>query len=129
MKAVQASYIFHHDEKRILLQFENCALLNKLIKSIPGARWSRTYKSWHIPCNNLLYNTFKNNLPGTYRLTEKKETRPSISQQNTTSTPVLKNDTVKTLPANQKVADSKIYPTSLNPANQKLCSNTCSAYN
>ncbi len=73
MQTIQASYIFHRNEQRIRLLFENYGPLNKLIKSIRGARWSKTYKSWHIPRNKTLYNSFKNNLPDGCHLTEVKE--------------------------------------------------------
>ena len=120
MQAIQASYIFHRNEQRIRLQFENYGSQNKLIKSIPGAKWSKTYKSWHIPCNNKLYNSFKKNLPGGCLLTEIKEAATAIPLQIKTSLPpVTKNITVKNEPVNHKtVADTKIYPTALNPKNQ-----------
>ena len=61
MQTIQASYIFHKNEQRIRLQFENYGSINKLVKSISGARWSKTYKSWHIPCDKKLYSNFKKN--------------------------------------------------------------------
>ena len=121
MQAVQASYIFHRDEQRIRLQFENYGPLNKLIKSITGARFSKTYESWHIPCNGRLYNSFKNNLPDGCILTEIKETVTAIPPQ--IKIPVLpqtKSILVQTLPASCKaIAGSKIYPTALHPKNQQ----------
>ncbi len=80
MPLIQASYIIHKNEKRIRLQFDNYSPLNKLIKSIKGARWSTTYKSWHIAVNILLYKRFKSNLPEGCQLTEAKEiTLPVIN--------------------------------------------------
>lgn len=122
MLTVQASYIFHRNQKRIRLQFENYGLLNKLIKSIPGARWSKTYKSWHIACNDTLYKSFKNNLPDGCLLTEIKETDKTIAPQTKTSPPTVtkKSITIKTVPANSKtVVANKIYPSALHPANQQ----------
>ena len=121
MQAIQASYIFHRNEQRIRLKFENYGPLNKLIKSIPGAKWSKTFKSWHIPCNIILYNRFKKNLPVGCLLTEIKEAATAIPLQIKTSPPpVTKSITVKTVSANRKVVgDTKIYPTALHPKNQQ----------
>ncbi len=121
MQIVQASYIFHRNEQRIRLQFENYVALNKLIKSICGAKWSKTYKSWHMPCNKLLYNTFKNNLPGGCQLTEIKKTAAVTPlQTKTLSSVVTKSIAVKTLPANRiTVRENKLYPAILYPQNQQ----------
>ena len=121
MQTIQASYIFHRNEKRIKLQFQNYVLLNKLIKSIPGARWSKTHKSWHIPCNNKLYNDFKKNLPEGWLVTEVKETPSAIPLQTKTPPPTVKKNTaVKAICVNTKpVAGNKIYPTALSPKNQQ----------
>ena len=103
MQAIRASYIFHRNEQRIRLQFENYGPLNKLIKSTTGARWSKTFKSWHIPCNISLYKSFKNNLPAGCLLTEIKEKgKPILLQTKTLPPPVIKDVTVKTAPANSK---------------------------
>ena len=111
---------YKHGEKRIRLQFENYGPLNKLIKSIAGARWSRTYKSWHIPCKAALYNSFKNNLPGGCTLTEIKETTKATLHQTKISLPPVTKSIVKTAPANHKtIADNKIFPTALHPGNQQ----------
>ncbi len=119
MQAIQASYIFHRNEQRIRLQFQNYGPLNKLIKSLRGARWSKTYKSWHIPCDTTLYNGFKNKIPEGCLLTEIKETTKAIPQQtNTLQALVIKNVSVKTAP-NRKAVDNKIYPTTLHTINQQ----------
>ncbi len=103
----------------IRLRFQNYGMLNKLVKSIPGARWSKTYKSWHIPCNITLYKNFKDNLPGNCLLTEIKEKGTATSLQRNAPLIPVKNIKVKTTPANRKVvADIKIYPTALKPENQ-----------
>ncbi len=49
MQTVEVLTIVHDNAERIQLRFENYGPLNKLIKTIKGARWSRTLKSWHIP--------------------------------------------------------------------------------
>ena len=120
MQPIEASYIFHRNEQRIRLQFDNHGLLNKLIKSIAGARWSKTYKSWHIPRNKILYNSFKRKLPDGCVLTEIKKAATARPLQTKASPPVAtKNNKVKSEPANRKIAaDTKIVPSALNLENQ-----------
>ncbi len=79
---IVSSSVFHNGEQRIKLSFDDYGPLNKLIKSIKGARWSRTLKSWHIPFEKSLYLQFKKGLPAGYMV---KET-PSESTQ-----PILKS--------------------------------------
>ena len=52
MPSIQASYVIHRDEKRIRLEFERSAPLNRIVKNIKGAKWSKTLRSWHIPYGN-----------------------------------------------------------------------------
>ncbi|CAN5128420.1 site-specific integrase [soil metagenome] len=46
---IQYGAVVHNNEKRITIDFENTAALNKQIKKVEGARWSKTMKCWHIP--------------------------------------------------------------------------------
>ena len=41
----------HRGERRILLMFEKDSALDKQVRSLPGVRWSRTLKCWHVPDN------------------------------------------------------------------------------
>ena len=131
MQEIKASYIFHRNEQRIRLQFENYAPLSKLIRSIAGARWSNTFKSWHIPCNDKLYKSFKNSLPGGCILNEIKETgKANPLQLKTSSPPATKNVTVKTAAANRKaVAVHKYIQQTYTPKTSRHYSSTCNAYN
>lgn len=90
MHTVQASYILHNSGERIKLQFDNYGPLNKLIKSIKGARWSRTHKSWHIPVDAGLYNKFKKGLPDGCILTENINTASTLSVIEKTIVPAKK---------------------------------------
>lgn len=100
MQAIEASYIFHRNEQRIRLRFENYGIINKLIRSIPGAKWSKTYKSWHIPCNKTLYRNLKKNLPAGWQIVEIGKEVKTVSSANTkTSSPVTdKNTALKAAP-------------------------------
>jgi len=121
MHIIQASYIFHRNERRIKLQCENYDPLNKLIKSIHGAKWSKTHKSWHIPCTKILYNNLKNNLPGNCRLTEIKETATATSPQVKKLVPsAVTSIELKAAAANRViVTNNKIYSAILHPQNQE----------
>lgn len=72
-KTITASLVLHDNQQRIALYFSNTDKLNQLVRAIPGARWSRTLKAWHIAdveihrkmCNLLIVdrntNAIKNN--------------------------------------------------------------------
>nr|MBA2563251.1 phage integrase N-terminal SAM-like domain-containing protein [Chitinophagaceae bacterium] len=121
MQAIQASYIFHHNEQRIRLQFKNHGPLNKLIKSIPAARWSRTYKSRHIPCNTILYKSFKNNLPEGCQLTEIKK----VIDQQLSATNQKQITTVQQKPTANTTVQKKVLksPPVLNDVNKEALQN------
>lgn len=117
MQAIQASYIIHNNHQRIRLQCENNGSINNLIKTIPGAKWSKTYKSWHIPCNTKLYNIFKNKLPNNWVITEVNEiTKPVLPQIKKTLPPVIKNITAKA--SHKSIIPNKIAPSTLHSKNQ-----------
>jgi integrase/recombinase XerD len=42
----------HDNQERIALHFPNTIAINQLVRSITGARWSRTLKAWHIAAND-----------------------------------------------------------------------------
>src|SRR5581483_10651136 len=41
--------IAHKGEQRIQVSFEKNDEWNKRMKQVPGAKWSKTLRSWHIP--------------------------------------------------------------------------------
>lgn len=47
-KTITAKLVTHDSQLRIALYFENNAAINQLVRTIPGARWSRTLKAWHV---------------------------------------------------------------------------------
>jgi len=52
---ITAHPIFHNKAERILLRYDFNAAINKLVKALPGVRWSQTHKAWHIPLNEAAY--------------------------------------------------------------------------
>jgi site-specific recombinase XerD len=55
--------IIHRKEPRILLTFGYSKESNETIKKVPGARWSATYKSWHIPLSPEAFDNLANHFP------------------------------------------------------------------
>lgn len=49
MSAIEYKLVFHRGEHRILVLFQNISSWNTRIKTVAGARWSRTLKGWTIP--------------------------------------------------------------------------------
>ncbi|MBN1142796.1 MAG: hypothetical protein JXA72_00165 [Bacteroidales bacterium] len=48
-KFVTVDPIFHRNEKRLKLEFAYDDDIIQIVKKIPGARWSKTMHTWHIP--------------------------------------------------------------------------------
>ncbi|MCE5175698.1 MAG: tyrosine-type recombinase/integrase [Bacteroidales bacterium] len=63
--SITASKIYHRGVERIKLDMPFNAEVNTLIRQISGARWSKTLKSWHIPCSKSAYQTLMKLLPET----------------------------------------------------------------
>ena len=87
MKAIEASYIIHRGERRIKISFYADEQLNRYVKKVKGARFSKRMKSWHIPCDKHPYLHFKNNLPQGYRISE-------VKSFATTEIPVMEQPVV-----------------------------------
>ena len=49
MKPITISRIFHRQEERLSLVFDYDEELIEKIKNIPGRKWSKTMKCWHVP--------------------------------------------------------------------------------
>ena len=49
------SAVQHHGQKRIKINFDYDQHLSNQVKTIEGARWSRTHKSWLLPYNKSAY--------------------------------------------------------------------------
>jgi integrase/recombinase XerD len=41
--------VFHRDSERVLLRYDRSYTIDKAVRNIPGVRWSKTFRSWHIP--------------------------------------------------------------------------------
>lgn len=46
---VLATPAIHQQRKILLIQFDDNAELMKRFKQLPGAKWSKTLKSWYLP--------------------------------------------------------------------------------
>ncbi len=79
LKTIEVKYIVHRNERRILLKFDADPSINKLMKEFPGARWSHTLRSWHIPRSASLYKDLEKKLPETYCLLQQQESDEIIA--------------------------------------------------
>lgn len=70
MNSIEVSYTYHQNRKRIALRFEFNSKINNYIRSIPGAKFSKTMKCWHLSCDALIYRHFKKNLPSGWSVKE-----------------------------------------------------------
>ncbi len=48
---MQLKPVIHHGEERILMHFPLDAELQSMARKIPGIKWSKTHKAWHIANN------------------------------------------------------------------------------
>lgn len=62
---VKIKKVVHNNENRILLYFPFDNKLTELVKKFDDARWSKTYRAWHIPQKKYnisdIFKVFKNN--------------------------------------------------------------------
>jgi hypothetical protein len=52
MKPITLEPILHRNIERILIRYDYNSAIHDLVKTLPGARWSQTYKAWHLPMND-----------------------------------------------------------------------------
>jgi len=60
---IKASKIIHRGADRIKIEMPFNVQINKLIKQIPDARWSKTMTCWHIPYNNKSFKLLEKLIP------------------------------------------------------------------
>ena len=49
MFTITCHILFHRDEERLFIEAPVDAALNLKIRLLPGIRWSKTQKQWHLP--------------------------------------------------------------------------------
>lgn len=105
--------IIHRKQHRIVLEFAYNPTLNKMVKTIPKASWSKTLKAWHIPMVETSYKIF----------TEKVKYVAAID--NTLLKAFLKNRKIKEASKNlpTKLATAKTLP-HISLTNAKLLAHT-----
>ncbi|MEZ5197706.1 MAG: hypothetical protein R2764_15345, partial [Bacteroidales bacterium] len=64
MKTIVIEKTVFRDEPRIKLIFDYDEDLIGLVKKIPGSRWSRTMRCWHIPSEDDVKYSLEPYLPG-----------------------------------------------------------------
>lgn len=49
MKNVMLTRLFHRESDCIKIAFEKDEILDKVVKTIPGCKWSQTHRAWYVP--------------------------------------------------------------------------------
>ena len=47
--------VYHRNAERILLRYGNIPAINRIVRTLPNARWSQTKRAWHVPLNKEVY--------------------------------------------------------------------------
>lgn len=63
LKTIEAKYVVHRGERRIMLRFEPAPEIQLILKNLIGSRWSKSLRSWHIPRSKTLYHDFLQRIP------------------------------------------------------------------
>lgn len=118
METVTLQPLQHQGKDCIGIYFANSNALNNAVKTIPGSRWTKTYKCWHVPLSRDAYNL----VTGAFNelaqidaaalrahLVEKKKTTsssyislPEIANIVTSKTPVLRQGSTLRPPLNEQ---------------------------
>jgi|GEM_PF-2649124 len=118
MDTITVKPFVHHQQECIGIYFSNLPVLNEAVKKLPGCKWTKTFRCWHLPLSKdgylLIANTFKeiaqiDNTALRAYLVEKKKTTPSgkaslpeIANKLTDKVPVLQQSKQAQRPAYPK---------------------------
>jgi len=80
---MKAEKIFHRNEPRIKIDFPYNQHITAILQQISDAKWSQTYKAWHIPYNTAAFKQLITLFPEIEY--EKKKTTLVLPQTNTVS--------------------------------------------
>jgi len=64
MQTVKLSIKEHDGGERLFAAFEYDAMLNKLVRELPGARWSNSNKAWHFAASKQVVEVLKEKIKG-----------------------------------------------------------------
>ena len=56
--------IFHRNSECIFIDFPRNSAVERLVREVPGSRFSQTHKGWYFPCNREAYTKFKTLVAG-----------------------------------------------------------------
>ncbi|MGZ3899724.1 MAG: site-specific tyrosine recombinase/integron integrase [Bacteroidia bacterium] len=113
MEIIDVKPIRHGNENRYFLFYKFSSELNQLVRGVQGARYSNSYRAWHVPANSLsvdaLLSAFKNkawlNLEGITKNALVISNTPSLEKRDN----VFKEEQTKTvLPALNECAATKV---------------------
>ena len=135
METVTLQPIYHNQQPCIGIYFSNQPTLNKILKSITGSRFTKTYKCWYVLLNKVNYTAIIKAFNGVCKidnlllrkyLIENKITTTTAATQKITiatatpSTKPLKQPSVKTVTVNKVIAIAAVNAHILPAISQQL---------
>ena len=115
MKTVTLKYLEHNDRQLIGIYFEIDTVLNKLLRTVPGVRWSRTHQCWHLPLHRDNYYLLTGVLQGKATVNSQPLLQHFKKQESAVNAPlpatiVTKVPKVKPLPAGVHSVNKHVLP-------------------
>jgi integrase/recombinase XerD len=108
MPVISLKPFFHSNTECLGLYYTSNRLLNAIVKKIPGAKWSKTYKCWYVLLNRENYDAFIKEI-GNKATIDNILLKQYLQRRNklaATLPPPKKYVNQKTVPANTKIAAS-----------------------
>lgn len=108
MTQVILRHLHHRGQECIGLYYSHSASINRIVKTLPAAKWSQSHKCWYIPCTEKNYELLAGTLQGKTMLQtdelkkyllEKKKNKavlPNACQPEPVTQPEIKKSTVAT---------------------------------
>ena len=117
METIILKPLYHHQQECIGIFFSNLPALNKVVKSIAGCRFTKTFKCWYVPLSKVNYNaiagafkdlcTIDNLLLRNYLFAQKKATATVAAtaiQKPVTASVSQPQKPLKTVPVKEQAA-------------------------
>jgi site-specific recombinase XerD len=64
MYSITCQAFLHRAEERLFIDSPNSQSLNLILKNLPGSKWSKTHKQWHLPLTENSYRQLCNAVEG-----------------------------------------------------------------
>ena len=102
MENIRLTPLTHRGNACIALHFELDITINKILKALPCAAWSKTHKCWYIPLQEADYKAFQQSVSGRATL-DTTAIRKYLKEKKKEPRPVEAISTVNSAPPNSAV--------------------------